>query len=60
MHGEDKAFHIKIRINIKKDRKSKSKISRNANLKLRKKFGFRIPNNVKEALILDKIDNNAK
>ena len=29
-------------------------------MKLREKFGIRIPNNVKEALILDRINNDAK
>ena len=60
MHGVDKAFHIKIRRKIKKDHLSKSKNSRNAKMKLRKKFGIRIPNNVRETLILDKINNDAK
>ena len=60
MHGVDKAFHIKIRRNAKKDHKLKSKNSRNANMKLREKFGIRIPNDVKEALILDKINNDTK
>ena len=60
MYGVDKAFYIKIRRSVKKDHKSKSKSSRNSNMKLREKFGARIPNNAKEALILDKINNDAK
>ena len=60
IHGADKAFYVKIRRNITKDRKSKSKNFRNKNMKLREKFGIRIPNNTKEALIWDKINNDAK
>ena len=35
VHDADKSFHVKIRINAKKDDKSKSKNSKNANVKLR-------------------------
>ena len=60
MCGVDKVFHVKIRQNFKKNGKPKSKNTRNAEMKLREKFGIRIPNDVKEALILDKINNDAK
>ena len=58
MCGVDKAFHLNIR-RVKR-RKGSSRNTRNTKVKLREKFGVRIPNNLKEALMLDKVNNNTK
>ena len=43
-----------------KRKKGNSRNSRNAKIKLREKFGIKISNNVKEALMLDKINGDTK
>ena len=51
----DKAFRIHIR-RIKKARKSSSSKSQNSRLStktMREKFGIKVPNSIKEALLLD-------
>ena len=61
MCGQDKGFHIKMRRKAQgASSKRKSKNTRNANIKLRKKFRTRVPNLVKEAPLLDKLNNNTK
>lgn len=59
--GADKAFHIKVRrVDRSKPKSARSKNSRNATIKLREKFGMRVPNSIKEALMLDDINRDAK
>ena len=60
-YGQDKAFHVKVRRKPQGgSSKRESKNARNANIKLREKFGTRVLNLVKEALLLDKLNNNTK
>ena len=45
---------------MNENNRSKSKNTRDANIKMREKFSVRMPNSVKEVLIINKINGDAK
>ena len=58
IYGVDKAYRINIRW-VKRPT-SKSRNTRTSSKLMSKKFGVKIPNNVKEALLLDRINGDSK
>ena len=59
-HGKSNIHRLRIRRLKKRKTKSKSMNDRSSANKMREKFGVVVPNTVKEALLLDKMNGDSK